>query len=365
MRKIANKLNFILENNPVALVEGALNTGKSSFIKSQYPDFEYLSLKQKNLRKLILADPYRFFNAYLGKTIFDDIEEIPNFCDLIIQYSLSIYQTGNYILISNVKTECDSTFIKKCTFLPLDVSEQKFHKRFKLTLEANCLQSSLWEVKNYNSYLKRIFNESFSKLVRIQNQTLLFDLIQECTAYVDKPLNINAISKKIKVSQPTTAIWLDAFEKIGLIHYLKPLELDFNKRIIRSPKLYFSDCGLLAYLLNIKSPEKLLKSDYFFAIYSNFVFVEIYKKNETDLNPKNLFFWKESNGHEVKLLSENPTSFDIYEFISNHEGNLRSRKELDFFDEISDGIVLSKNIIYGGYKNYSKNEVNFISWQMI
>lgn len=365
MRKIQQKINYLLQNQSIVLIEGGIETGKTSFIKDQYPDYEYVTLKNKNHKNLIEKDPYRFFTLYINKTVFDDIEEIPNFIELIITYSLSIYQLGNYILISNIKQSINTALVQKCSFSPLDLSELKSLKRFKLNLESTCIQSSFPALKNYNSYLTKIFSEQFSKLVRIQKEAVLFALIQECVFYVDKPLNINAIAKKLKHSQPTIQIWLEAFEKIGLIHFLNPLDVSFNKRIIKSPKIYFADCGLLAHLLKIKTSENLLKGDYFYSIYSNLVFLEFYKKNELEITPKQIHYWKESNGHEIKFLIKNPTSYDIYSLISSHEVSKKDYKELDFFDEISEGKVLSRNIIYGAFKNFIKNETSIISWQLI
>ncbi|MCE3297175.1 MAG: family ATPase [Crocinitomicaceae bacterium] len=364
-RKVHSKISQLLHQHSIVLVHGALGTGKTSFLKEHFGHYDYISLKNKNHCQLLKQDPYRFFNLYAGKTMFDDIEEVPGFTEQITSYSLSIYQSGNYILISNVFQQAESSFIHACPFYPLDLQEMKNARTFKLTLEGNCVASALPGTVNYKKHLEAVFTGPFASLVRIRDKKLLFDLLRACAEQVNQPLNLNAIAKKIGVSQPSVQSWLNAFEKCGLVRLLPALEKSFQKRVIKSPKLYFMDCGLLSYLLGLKSPEDLLKSPYFIPVYHNLVFTELFRKNEADSHPKPLHYWKESNGHEIPFLVENPTSYDIYEVVSAHEVSKKDFRELDFFDEISEGKVLSRNIIYGGYKNFSKNEVNIISWQAI
>ncbi len=364
-RKVYHKINQLLQQHSIVLLFGVLGSGKSNFLKAHFSAYNYLSLKNKTYRKLLEEDPYRFFNLHLGKTIFDDIEEVDSFQELVTSYSLSIYQSGNYILVSNIRPEKTHELVAVCPFFPMDLQEMKNARKFALTLEGNCLQTSIPGAASYKKYLDELFSGPFARLVRIQNRELLFDLVKACAEQADQPVNLNAIAKKLGVSQPTVQNWLQALDKCGLVHFLHPLDQAFNKRILKSPKLYFCDSGLLCYLLKIKSPEELLQSPHFMAIYRNLVFLELYRKNEADTHPKILRYWRESNGHEIPFLFENPTSYDIYDCVSAHEVTKQHFRELDLFDEISEGRVLSRNIIYGGYKTLTKQEVKLISWQAI
>lgn len=364
-RKILSKINQLLQQHSIVLVEGAYGTGKTSLLKAHFNAYSYVSLKNQTQRKLLEQDPYRFFNLYLGKTIFDDIEVVPGFPELVCTYSLSIYQSGNYILAANLKAESVPALAAPCAIFPMDIQELKTAKKFPLTLEASCIVSCLPGISNYKKYLADVFAGPFATLVRVRNTGLLFSLIKACARQVDQPLNLNAIAKELGVSQPTVQSWLNAFATCGLIHFLEALETSFQKRVIKSPKIYFSDPGLLAYLLQLKSPGELLKSPFFQSVYNNLVFLELCKKNEAENHPKPLRYWRESNGHEIHFLFENPTSYDIYTSITAHEPSKKDFKELDFFDEISEGRVLSRNIVYGGYKNYSKNGIHMISWQAV
>lgn len=364
-RKSLSKINQLLQQHSIVLVQGAYGTGKTELLKTHFNTYTYVSLKNKTQRKLLEQDPYRFFNLYLDKTIFDDIEEVSGFPDLVSTYSLSIYQSGNYILAANLKQESFPVLAAACSIFPMSIQELKTAKKFPLTLEANCIASGLPNTLNYKKYLAEVFTGPFAALVRVRNTDLLFSLIKACALQIGQPLNLNSIAKKLGVSQPSVQNWLNAFEKSGLIHFLQPLETSFQKRVIKSPKVYFSDPGLLAYLLQLKSPGELLKSPYFQAVYTNLIFLELFKKNEAESHPRPLRYWRESNGHEIHFLFENPTSYDIYSCITAHEPSKKDFRELDFFDEISEGRVLSRNIIYGGYKNYAKNGINIISWQAI
>lgn len=355
----------MLQQHAIVLIQGGPGTGKTTFARHYFSEYAYISLKDKKHRHLLERDPHRFFKLYADKTIFDDIEEIPGFATLLTSYSLSIYQLGNYILISNVKLEADSSFIHSCRFFPMDLQEMKAAGRFHPNLETSCLQSALPDPQAYKNYLNRVFSGPLAKLIRVQQPELLFKVLRQCALQLDRPVNLNAIAKKTGVSQPTVQHWLKAFEDCGLIHFLYPLEESFCKRIIKSPKIYFGDCGLAAWLLKLKSSDELLRSPAFEALYANLVFLEILKKNTSQQNPRPLFFWKESNGHEIRFLLQNPTSYDIFDCVTAYEIGKKDLRELDFFDEISEGRVLSRNIVYGGFKNYARPDVNVLSWQAI
>lgn len=365
-RKQLLKIQGLLHENAIVLLEGALGTGKTTLVKNAFPDYSYVSMKDKKQQNLLELDPRRFFSLYAGKTIFDDIEFVDDFCQLLCTYSMSIYQSGNYLLLSSLSLEIGSNPIAKVNLFFPDFQELRLAKKLPYSFEQLCFSASFdSKVGTYSTYQKQLVRDLLPLCMRVHEPELFSAFISLLATQVDLHLNLNELAKKLKLTQPTIEKWLKILVRMGIVFLLEPLDERFGKRHIKSPKLYFQDTAFACYLLKIKTSEKLLLHSKMQAIYCNLLISEFYKKFAMEQSEQKLYFWKESNGHEVKLVVKNPTSFDVYEITTKHELKKDLMKELDLFDSISDGKVLSKNVIYGGYKNQLLNEVNLISWQLL
>lgn len=366
--KFINKLKNELQNHTVILVEGVYFKERKSILKENFPTFEYVSFSDDSFQKLILNDPLRFFKVYTSNVLFDNIELIPDFLELFQTYFFGLYHGTQTILVSNAQLE-ETNNLKKITYLSPQLIYDTNFSNFQSNLE-NCILNVNHELKsniNYEAQINFIFSKLIARDVHQSKLNTFKEILILCASEIDKPLNVNSLAKKIQLTQPTVQKCLDLFEKYGLLIFLPNLNESFGKRTIKSSKLYFSDTGLACYLLKIKDSKTLVLSNQFNELFSNFIFTLLYKKlaledKKTNNKLKKLFYWRESNGHEIKLLSKNPTSFDIYEFTSHHLISRKDKKELDFFDEISDGKVLSKTIIYAGYKTEKKENEIILPW---
>ncbi len=354
-------------NTSILCIEGLYFEEKSHLIRVIFPDYEYLSFENEHLRKIITEDPFRFFNIYNSKVIFDAIELVPNFLKLIETYAISIYQSENYILISNqiFDKNLKADYIKHFKLTYPQISDfAKSRNKFS-DLEDNIINdlTGLFPNFSHKKNLNFIFENLIFNQIHAKNQEQIVSLLQLCAENSDKTLNLNKFAKTLNVSQPTILKWLNLFKTYGLISLLNPLEVEFGKRIMRSPKIYFAETSLLCHLLKIKSKKELISSEFFLAIFNNYIFISYLKLHES--RSEDFYFWKESNGHEVKFLIKNPTSYDIFEFTTTHEYKKSLRKELDFFDVISEGKVLTKTLIYSGFKLETKDNLHLVPWKSL
>lgn len=367
-RSVYKSVRSLLLQHPAVSLFASFGVGKTLFVKRYFSDYQYVSLRNEQAKQLLLDDPFRFFSVYGSKTIIDDAEQVEQFSELLFQYSISIYQSGSYLILSSLKPQTSETNqIPLLELLPLSIAELKLEQEFGFQLEESILRggypqtTSFFRSKSFQEQFKR----QFKLIVSVQDEQLPWELLRACAAYIDRSLNVNELAKNLKLTQPTVNAWLNYFERLGLIYLLKAYPQNFKKRTIKHAKLYFFDTGLASFLLGLKEKKNLLLSPYFKALTHNFYLMELLKKNALEPRKKDFFYWRESNGHEIHLLIQHPTSVDAYQFTSSHEFQGKMQKELDFFDEISDGIVLSKNIVYSGFKNQTAKNANLLSWQMI
>jgi uncharacterized protein len=364
--KFLEKIKFEIHEEGYLIFQSTFSIETTNYLKQNFSDFEYVSFQDNKTKNFIQNDPHRFFKTYSENIIFDFIEFIPDFMELVLNYSMIHYQKVNYLILSYSKSDLKNLKLKKTNYLSQQVDLSLKLKTFQYSLENLILNlnDNGNNLIDYNIQIKTIVDNFISKKIQEKNKNSIKELLILCANAIGKPINVNELAKKLKLTQPTVAKLIDLLVDFAVLIKLNPLELDFGKRTIKSPKIYFSDTGLAAFLLKIYTPKTLNTSEYFDLLFDNFIITLLIKNQmlESKFEINKLFYWKNSNGHEVKFGIKNPTSYDIFEFISSPIWNKKHSSELEYFDEISEGKVLSKSIIYSGYKFESKENLKLIPW---
>ncbi|TNE54192.1 MAG: ATP-binding protein [Bacteroidetes bacterium] len=339
---------------------GSKFIGKSSFFKSYFPELNYVSLKYNKWKQLLELDPERFFRKFRVDTLFDEIQEFPGFEQLFMQYGTETPQ--NIMIVSDLPPETEHPGIVR--MLPLSARELKNEHLFSFLLEESIWEGGFPRGAN-SSYLYYLKQSLQTPSVRVHEKDRIRSFFIKSLQQIDQCLNLKKLADSCEISQPTAARWLDLLVQLGLLILLPAWDRDFGKRQSKSPKLYCCDTGLAAHFLGIRKLEKLAGHPAFSALCNNYYLLEIMKQNLLLEPTKELFYWKESNGHEIPLLIRNPTSVDIFVFTSRETPFREQHAELDYFDQLSDGLVLSRNVICGAFKNKIYRDVKWISWHRI
>lgn len=363
-RKDILAIQSAIQTHSVVLIQGAFGIGKRALIENAFPTYRIVSMKEHKNRKLLSIDPHRFFSFHQDHVCFDGVEFVPDFIDLLTKYSMFVYQAGSYILISSLHQKITHPSVHVHRFFLPDFQELKWNKQLPFQLEEACLIDSNSKGMTVNKKIDSIVKQLFPLLYHVHHPDQVLKLIKLLAENTNKLLNYNELAFKLNISQPTVHKWVQAFEKLELIFLLEPYQESFGKRTIKSSKVYFYDTALMCSLRKIKTIEQLMLHDDYEHVCCNLLIAQLYVNNSKQSN-KPMYYWKESNGHEVKCMIQHPTSVDIYEISLRSEVQIEHFKELEYFDQISDGRVLGKTLIYGGYKNYRMNDVEIRSWQSI
>jgi predicted AAA+ superfamily ATPase len=184
-----------------------------------------------------------------------------------------------------------------------------------------------------------------------------------CAGRIGQPLNFQSRSSDAGISPPTARAWVAILEASYLCHLLPPYFRNFSKRMAKSPKLYFMDVGLVAYLLGIKSTSDLQTHFARGPLFENLIVSEILKqKYEQEWNPQ-LYYWRESNGHEIDLLSETRDGFTLAEIKSASTLNHSFFRNLQFFQKHADSdLKLNSWLIYGGIESQERSFAHIRPW---
>ena len=183
-----------------------------------------------------------------------------------------------------------------------------------------------------------------------------------CATRAGQLLNLNALANECGISQPTAKAWLSALESSYVVFQLYSFHENFSKRIVKTPKLYFYDSGLLSYLLKIKHVELLSTQAFKGSLFENMMIAEYVKRMHHKNQISDLWFWRDSAGHEVDLLINEGLTLNLVEFKATQTIMTDLFNGLIFFEKVSKKAYLTKTLVYSGDKYQSRTAGNVVPW---
>jgi predicted AAA+ superfamily ATPase len=213
----------------------------------------------------------------------------------------------------------------------------------------------------YANYLQTYVERDVLQLLNVRNLTQFRTFILLCASRVGQLLNIANLANECQITQPTAKSWLSILESSYIIFLLPPYHKNFNKRLVKSPKLYFYDTGLVSHLLGVKTADELnqsLKG----SLFENMIISEFLKQNEHQYLFRNFYFWRDSNGLEVDLMHINSGKINIFEIKSSSTITNDSFKGLKAFQEIAGTHIGQKTLIYAGTENQERTQYLVRAW---
>lgn len=378
-RQISNSIEQNLGNYPILALTGPRQSGKTTLLKNILPDYRYVSMEDIDQRSFATEDPIGFLRIFDSHVIFDEVQQVPHLFSylqtivdesgLMGQFVLSGSQ--NFHLMERI-TQSLAGRVAIFKLMPFDISElaqagmllsdwrSQIVKGFYPAIYDRNLNHSVY----YSNYLQTYINRDVSELAKVQDIKRFSNFIRLCAGRAGQLLNINNLANACGISQPTAKSWLSILESSYILFLLQPYFENFNKRIIKTPKLYFYDTGLLSFLLGLRQSSDLDNQVLTGSLFENLIVAELYKRNYHLNQLRDYWFWRDSNGHEIDLLTRRGGGLDIFEIKSSQTIMPRLIKGMEYFDQISSGQVKNKTLIYGGNDNQDRTEYKVRNWQM-
>ena len=204
-----------------------------------------------------------------------------------------------------------------------------------------------------------------TKLLNVKDLKAFRTFLGLCAGRTGQLLNISTLANDCNISQPTAKSWLSILESSYLIFLLQPFHQNFNKRLVKSPKLYFYDTGLLCYLLGIRSPDEIILNRLKGNLFENLILAELQKKNYHQYKHLDYYFWQDSNGNEIDILLKNNGGFDVFEIKATETISAELFKQMDRFSDLAAPEDVKKTLIYGGRQKQNRSKYQVQSWKEI
>ena len=370
IKRIAQKelLNLSKQYKAIAVV-GPRQSGKTTLVKLVFPDKPYVSLENLDIRNFALEDPKAFLDQYSNGAILDEVQRTPKLFSYLQQILDESNRTAQFILTGSNNfllqqsiTQSLAGRVGYLNLLPFSLSEikdiapktinGKLFKGFYPPLYDKPFEIEKWFLNYIRTYIER----DVRQLRGIDNLVVFERFIKLCAGRVGQLLNKNALGVEVGVDSKTIESWIGVLEASFILFRLQPHHSNFNKRIVKMPKLYFYDVGLASALLGAQDANQLDLHPFKGNLFENMVVVELLKQRLNKGKANNLYFWRNSRGNEVDIVIDNFEELIPIEIKSGKTITNEYFKGLKYWNHLT-GYKGGK-IIYGG-EDYQKRSDNF------
>ncbi|MBG6112233.1 putative AAA+ superfamily ATPase [Flavobacterium sp. CG_23.5] len=376
-RAIVKQMLFFKDKYPILALTGPRQSGKTTLLKEVFPDYTYLSLENPDLRAFAENDPNGFFEKYSKYCIFDEVQRVPqlfsylqNIVDdskIMGQFILSGSQ--NFHLINNIAQSLAGR-VALFKLLPFDFNEMKsanllsndYIKAMIKGFYPAIYDRDIPAGSFYSNYIQTYVERDITELINIRDIRTFRTFLSLCASRAGQLLNLNSLANDCGITQPTAKAWISVLESSYILFLLQPHHKNYDKRVIKSPKLYFYDTGLLCHLLKIKDENQVKFNSYIGHLFENMIVSEYVKQNYHQNLMKEFWFWRDSAGHEVDLISQDDDLLDVIEIKATATVSQDLFKGLLYFENLAKDNVRGKTLVYAGLDNQKRTIANVISW---
>jgi predicted AAA+ superfamily ATPase len=338
----------LLKAFPVVGVTGPRQSGKSTLLQHLLKDYEYVTFDDVTMIQRYEEDPIGFMERYSHQVIFDEIQLVPQiFSSIKLMVDRNRSKYGNFVLTGSsqfafLKSASESLAgrIGLFSLLPFQMSEipkalieeSIFRGSYPELVLRSYDESHFW----YTSYVDTYLNKDLRTLAEIGDIRDFRRLMQLLAANISHTIDYSSYAKLIGVSAPTIKRWISILEASYIIFLVPPYYENYGKRIVKSPKIYFFDTGLVSFFTGIKTFEQYDQGPLGGPLFENYIISELYKKELHQLSGGELYFLRTQDQAEIDLIIDRKTSRELYEikkswtFRPNMTRHLQSfRKEGD------------------------------------
>ncbi len=377
-RTLAEPIQRLISKFPILAITGPRQSGKTTLIKNLFPDYAYVTLENPDIRERALLDPNGFLRSYASRVIFDEVQQVPSLFSYLQTKVDNDKQMGQFVLSGSQNFQLLQSISQSLAgrvalfqLMPLDFRELSSKQLLPAdwcSTAFNGFYPAIYDrgiepTDYYRNYIETYIERDVRQLINIRDLRLFRLFLKYCAGHAGQMLNIQKIANEVGISQPTAQAWLSVLETSYIVFTLAPYYQNFSKRLVKTPKLYFYDTGLLCYLLGMNNTSDL---DHYYqrgAIFENLIIAELHKNQTHEYRQQSFYFWRDNNQLEVDVLYEKMNQLHIAEIKSAETIHSSYFKNMHTFTKISTTHVPKRNLIYGGQDSYQYLDTEVISWK--
>ncbi len=371
VRDISKHLKLLSEKYPVITITGPRQSGKTTLAREVFKGKVYINLEMLDIREFASADPRGFLRKIPDGAILDEIQRVPELTSYIQGVVDEKKRNGMFILTGSQQFEVSNSINQSLAgrtallkLLPFSITEvadnygfadidELIHKGFYPRIYDQDLDPTQALADYFETYVER----DLRQLVQIKNLSSFQKFVKLCAGRVGQIINLNGLASDVGISHTTVREWMIILEASYIVFMLEPFYMNINKRLVKSPKLFFYDVGLASYLLGLENISHVETHPLRGNLFENLVVVEILKYRYNQGKRNNLNFYRDSRGHEVDIIYRVGQHLLPIEVKAGETITGDFFKGLYAFEKIMPDLPFGKSVIYGGDRNETRKGI--------
>ena len=368
-REIVQEFKEAINEYPVVTVLGPRQSGKTTLVRMVCPDLPYFSLEDPDMRMAAEADPRGFLNNIPHGAILDEIQRLPILLSYIQGIVDQVGKPGMFIVTGShhpdVHQAVSQTLAGRTallTLLPFSIPELKNYKKDWASYELivtgafpRVHQEKLSPSRFYNGYIQTYVERDVRSLINIKDLGMFQRFLSLLAGRVGQVVNYSSLGNDIGLSSVSVKNWISVLKASFVVFELPPFFENINKRVIKSPKIYFTDTGLVSHLLGIETSVQAFRDPLRGGLYENFVILEILKSRINRGKRPELFFFRDTHGNEVDLIIRRSRRLIPVEIKSSATFANSFLKGIDMFRQLNKNTDPNGYVLYDGEKTFEVN----------
>jgi len=371
-RNAEKLLRQYADQYPVVTITGPRQAGKTTLCRQTFPEKKYVSLEDIDKRDYAQNDPRGFLSDFQGGVIIDEVQRVPDLLSYIQGIVDDHEIKGEFILTGSSQFELSDAIsqslagrtaliklfpfsfpeIYNSSIFSQDWVNDVLYKGFYPRIHSDNLNPS----DAIAAYIETYIERDVRRFYEVKDLVLFRRFLKLCANRVGQLLNYSAIANDCGISVPTVKNWISVLEQSSIVFLLQPYHANIKKRLVKTPKLFFYDVAICAFLNGAKQKEHVGILPIRGSLFENFVIAEIIKMNAHQNKRNDFYFYRDKLGREVDLIIDRGLNLIPLEIKSSQTFNSNFVKMLGHFTELFSKIEISGSVIYSGESQIERSD---------